>query len=164
MFRFYLTLFLIIVTSCSTSKPVASFGNDNDIEILISLGQRIRNRFPLTECGLDISRIADADLKDSLKQSNISSLSIKYFHEAISSNEYFYGNYTKLPDSCIIFSKESFRANDEKLALTLLFYFFGKTKPADFHFNTHNPDKERTTKINDSLWVYSSVHKLIMIE
>jgi len=163
MCKILLTTFLIAFISCSTSKKAAYIYNANDIDRLVSLAAIIKTQHPKTECGLKTFRIANTDLKDSLNRRNIFSLSIKYFHDTINANEYFYGNSIQLPDSCIIFSKDDYRANENRVASTLLFYFFGKVKPTDFHFSTYEPIREKTKKINDSTWIYKSVHELIVI-
>jgi hypothetical protein len=163
MFKLFLTVFIFAFISCSTSKVVTSFDSANEIDRLVSLGTIIRKQYPQTECGLKTFRIGNADLKDSLSLRSISSLSIKYFHDTLNSNEYFHGNSMQLPDSCIIFAKDDFRASEDRVASTLLFYFFSKVKPIDFHFSTYDPVSEKIKKINDSTWIYKSVHKLIVI-
>lgn len=164
MYRFLLITFLFGFISCSTSRESSrTVYNINDINSLLALNETIKTEYPRTECGLNTIRIANARLKKSLNMLNISSISIKYAQDTLNSNEYFYGNTVKLPDSCIIFSKEEQKTIDAQITSTLLFYFFSNKRPIDFRFNTHDPITEKTKKINDSIWIYKSVHQLIVI-
>lgn len=136
MCKFLLTTFLFGFISCSTSKEMSIYST-NDIIRLVALSETIKTEYTKTECGLKTYRITNARLKDSLTMRNISSISIKYSQDTINSNEYFYGNSIKLPDSCIIFSKDDYKATDEQVTSTLFFYFFNKVRPLNFHFSTY---------------------------
>lgn len=162
MCKFILTVFILCFISCSTTKDSIYSYDAIEISRLTSFGKTIQTEYTKSECGLKTSRITSRMLRDSLTLQNISSISVKYSYDTVSTNEYFYGNNIKLPDSCIIFSRDDYKANSNQVTSTLLFYFFSKTKRTNFHFNTYKAIKETTQKINDSIWVYKSVHKLVV--
>lgn len=161
---YLLSILSFILLSCSTSKEIKSLYSSNEIDRLVSLGTNIKMQYPKTECGLKTFRVKNIDIKDRLSRLYISDISIKYFHDTLNPNEFFYGNSSQLPDSCIIFSKEGPLDSKARVSSTLLFYFFGKIKPLDFHFSTYKPIREKTIKISDSTWLYKSFHQIIMIE
>lgn len=163
MCKFLLITFLFCFISCSTSKESMSVYNTNDINRLVALSGTIKTEYTKTEYGLNTFRITNIRLKDSLTMLNISSISIKYSQDTINSNEYFYGNSIELPDSCIIFSKDDYKATNDQVTSTLLFYFFNKVRPLNFHFSTYKPITEKTKKVNDSTWIYKSVHQLVVV-
>lgn len=132
--------------------------------MLVSLSSIIKTQYSQSQFGLKNFRVMNDTLKDSLNSRHISSISIKYSNKTLNPNEYFYGNNTLLPDSCIIFSKDEGPDNEAKVTSTLLFYFFSKIKPSDLNFSTYEPISEKTKKISDSTWIYKSVHQLIVIQ
>ena len=163
MFKVCKLLFLITFISCSVSKPAISFKRQDEINRLMLVSATIIERFPKSIFGLSTFGITDTAVKDSLEQLRISTLSVKYSNDTVNVNEYFYGNKNQLPDSCIIFEREYHATSEDRIASSILFYFFGQVKPLNFQFTTHRAESESIRKISDSIWVYNSVHQLITI-
>ena len=159
MHKLVLIAFVIVAATCSTQKKITN--SYKDIDALVSLASYIKTQYPKDNCGLQAFRLANKNLVDSLSRLGISSISIKYSSDTINAGEYFYGNSQRLPDSCIIFRKDDHNSMDKKIKSDLVFYFFAKSKPISFKFSTFKPITEITKKINDSTWVYQSVHQLI---
>jgi hypothetical protein len=157
----FFILFIALI-SCYVPKNTRLSDNEKIATRLVALAPIVISEYKSTTFSIRAHRVKNSKLKDSLDILNIYSLAIKYTKDTLhplSLQEYTYGNNTLLPDSCIIFSNSENDGRQERS--TMVFYFFGKTKPKDFIFKTYKPIKEKTTKINDSTWTYKSIHQLI---
>jgi len=117
MLKIAVAFLIVVFISCSIAR---SIGKPQYIKSLITFANTIKKQYPQSEIRQPILRISDTALKDSLKRFNISTFSVIYSNDTMNRKGYYYGNLTKLPDSCIIFERESRLFDEDKITSTLL--------------------------------------------